>query len=68
MNYSILSIKNLYDYVNNNEKHLELEDLIFIKDENWKKNIKEEYYQHLYLIYSLFKHPDIELEIRKKIY
>lgn len=36
-----------------------MDDLFFIKDCNWKNNVKDEYYNHIYLIYHLFKNPEI---------
>ena len=41
-----------------------MDDLFFIKDCNWKNNVKDEYYNHIYLIYHLFKNPEIEIEMR----
>ena len=60
-------IKSIYDSIDSPKIQLELDDLFFICDKNWKKNTKEVYYNHPYLMYNLFKNPDIELELRDNL-
>jgi hypothetical protein len=53
------------------EKTLLMDDIFFIKDENWKKSLKEkkeinpEYKKYPSLLYFLFKNPKCEEELRK---
>ena len=64
LEYLIMIIKGIYDSYNRPKKSFELDDLFFIDNEDWKDNIKK-YGQYKYLIYYLFKNPDIENDIRK---
>ena len=46
---------------------LEYDDLFFIQDSNWRENINEQNSKHRYLIYYLFKNPQIEVAIRNNL-
>ena len=61
---AIMIIKGLYDSANLPKKKLEMEDLFFIENENWKESIKD-FSKHKYLIYFLMKNPDLENDLRK---
>ena len=56
-------IKGLYNSSNLLTK-LEFDVLFFINEQNWKDKIGE-FCKHKYLIYFLFKSPEIETNIRK---
>ena len=43
---------------------LEYDDFFFINELNWKENINKKNSKHKYLIYYLFKNPQIEVAIR----
>ena len=46
---------------------LEYDDLFFIYDINWKENINNKNTKHKYLIYYLFKNPQIEQVLRTNL-
>ena len=46
---------------------LDFDDLFFIRDSNWKDNINNKISKHRYLIYYLFKNPQIEVAIRDNL-
>ena len=52
--------------LNFNDK-LEFDDLFFIYDSNWKENINNKNSKHRYLIYYLFKNPQIEIALRNNL-
>ena len=56
-------IKGVYDTYNRPKISFDLDDLFFIDNKEWKDNIKE-YGKYKYLIYYLFKNPDIENDLR----
>ena len=60
----ILIIKGLYNSCDLPKKIFEFDDLFFVKELNWKERIQE-FSKHKFLIYYLFKNPDIELNLRK---
>ncbi len=43
---------------------LDYDDFFFVKAPNWKENINEKITKYKYLIYFLFKNPQIEMAIR----
>lgn len=61
----IIIIKGLYDYtIVEHDNKFESDDLFFLKNEEWKKNVGEECSNNKYLIYYLFKNQDIEEELK----
>ena len=64
LEYLIMIIKGVYDTYNRPKISFDLDDLFFIDNKEWKDNIKE-YGKYKYLIYYLFKNPDIENDLRK---
>ena len=65
LEYLILIIKGIYDSYNRSKKSFDLHDLLFfIDNKEWKDNIGENS-KYKYLIYYLFKNPDIENDIRQ---
>ena len=67
-------INNLLIYLQNEEKNeinldnckkLLMDDIFFIKDINWKSDIKSEYKKYPSLLYFLFKYPNCEEELRQ---
>ena len=45
-------------------KKINMDDIFFITDSNWKNDIKSEYKKYPSLLYFLFKNPDCEKELR----
>ena len=60
----IMIIKGLYDSSDSPKKNLETDDLFFIREQNWIEKMNE-FNKHKYLIYYLFKHQEIESDMRK---
>ena len=46
---------------------LDYDDFFFVKAPNWKENINEKITKYKYLIYYLFKNPQIEMAIRNNL-
>lgn len=46
---------------------LDYDDFFFVKAPNWKENINETITKYKYLIYYLFKNPQIEMAIRNNL-
>ena len=61
-----MEIDNSRTIINFSDK-LEYDDLFFIYDKNWKENLNDKNTKHKYLIYYLFKNPQIEQILRNKL-
>ena len=58
---NIIDINNIPE----NKKELLMDDIFFIKNENWKDAITSEYKMYPSLLYFLFKYPKCEEELRQ---